>query len=199
MSLIVRCKLALVEMHLQGSEAGLGVSTSGLHHVALCCSLRTLSADGKDECKGPGFLVPGAEDPAPQSTVSLHRRAIKTSCLCSLCQNSAFTLPVSKLFFLIHLRRRTEFQNLGVPLVETCVLLAWEGLSTSPVGVALGDKGQPGGMCAEGTRLARRKALHGHLVMVGGNACVSGACWCHLYVGPGSPRAEAQEHLICRD
>ena len=44
--LIVRCALALVEMHLQGSEAGLSVSASGIHQVVLCCSVKTHRADG---------------------------------------------------------------------------------------------------------------------------------------------------------
>ena len=111
MPLIVRCTLALVEMHLQDSEVVLGVSASGLHQGALCCSLRTLSADGWHEFGGPGFLVPGAEHPALQSAVSLHRRAIKPSRLRRLCRNPVFTLPMSELFKKIYLRHKTEFQN----------------------------------------------------------------------------------------
>ena len=97
--LIVRCTLALVETHLQGSEARLRVSASVLHQAALCCSLRTQSADGWDEGGGPGFSGPEAEHPAPQSALTLHRRAIKPSCLYSLCRNPEFTLPVTEFFF----------------------------------------------------------------------------------------------------
>ena len=92
--------LALVEMHLQGSEAGLCEGSSGLHQVALCCSLSSLSADGQDERGGIGFPGSGSEHPNPLSAVSLHRRAIKPSCLRSLCQNPVFTLPASEVFVL---------------------------------------------------------------------------------------------------
>ena len=60
-------------------------------------SCRTLSADWRDAWVGPGFPGPGAEHPTPQSAVSLDRRAIKPSCLHSLCQDPGFTLPVSEL------------------------------------------------------------------------------------------------------
>ena len=99
MPLIVRCTLALVEMHLQGSEAGLGVSASGIHQAALCCSVNTHRADGLDEGEGPVFPGPGAEHPAPQFVVSLHRRAIKPSCVSQFVSERAFTLSMSELFY----------------------------------------------------------------------------------------------------
>ena len=58
-------------------------------------------------------------------------------------------------------------------LMDVCALPALEGSSTSAVGVAERDRGQPGGTCAEGSRLAGgRMAVHAHLVTAGGSARV---------------------------
>lgn len=80
--------------------------------------------------------------------------------------------------------------------METCALAAQEGSSLSAVGVAQGDKGQPGGRCAEGTVWPGGWPLLGIWSRWAG-ARVSGACWWRLCVGPGSPRAVAQGHLVC--
>ena len=111
-----------------------GDAPVGLRHGARCkCPwsspggavlLPENSTDGLDESGGAGLSGPGAEHPAPQSAVSLHRRAIKPTCLHSFCQNPAFTLPASEFYlfgfflllfscfcFFLNLRQVTQFQN----------------------------------------------------------------------------------------
>ena len=75
-------------MHLQGSEAELSVSASGLQQAVLCCSLRP-GPDGQDAGGVSGSSGSGAEHPAPQSagasTEELPSPRVSAASLRTLC------------------------------------------------------------------------------------------------------------------
>ena len=92
-------------MRLSCQGARLNVSGSGLHCVALFCSLRACNTDGQVENSGASPSSPGAKDLCPPT---LHRKVVSHACLPGFCPNSLFTQSKTKHFYL---KQTTEFQD----------------------------------------------------------------------------------------
>ena len=96
--------------------AGPCVPGSRLRYVFLFCSLKSFRTDGRDE-DGCGLLFSlGAKLQAPSSSVNLPRRAVS----CPFCDpgfhlNPAFTLPMSKPFYLRHVAEFQKFKFQELP------------------------------------------------------------------------------------
>ena len=78
-----------------GVRGGVGVSTSGLQHAALCCSLR-IGADWGVQVWTLGPLALGLRIPPPSLQAAGTKGAAKPPGLSRFSQNPAFTLPASE-------------------------------------------------------------------------------------------------------